>query len=68
MYLESVTVCCDISAGLIRPTDLYGTCYMGLLFDMGVLTSVIPFPHCTIMLYTLQAVCIQDVQEEMLLF
>jgi hypothetical protein len=31
LYVPTVgyCVCCDISAGLIRPDDLYGTCYMG---------------------------------------
>ena len=36
-------VCCDISAGLIRPADLYATYYMGLFFDMRVSTSLNPF-------------------------
>jgi len=31
MYLLSVFVCAAISAGLITPTDLYATCYMGLI-------------------------------------
>ena len=50
-------VCCDISTGLIRPADLYGTCYMGLLFDMRVLTFPIPLLHCLIMLQNLLFVC-----------
>jgi len=42
MYLQSVTVCCDISARLIIQTVLYGICYMGLFFDISVSTSQIP--------------------------
>ena len=34
---------------------------MGLFYDMLVSTSLIPFLHCPIMLYSLQAVCIQNV-------
>jgi len=61
MYLQSVTVCCEISAGLIRQIDLYATCYMGLLFDMRVSTSLIPFLQCPFTPYSLLAVYIQDV-------
>jgi hypothetical protein len=50
-------VCCDISARMIRPTDLYATFYMGLFFDMCVSTSLIPFLQCPI----IQATCIQSV-------
>ena len=31
MYLLSVVVCAAISAGLITPTDLHATCYIGLI-------------------------------------
>jgi len=48
-------VCCDISAGLIRPADLYGTCYMGLIFEMRVSISLISILQCPIMPYSLQA-------------
>ena len=61
LYLQSVTVCCDISAGLIRTTDLYGTCYVGLFFEMLVSTSVIPVRQCSITLYSMQAVFLQNV-------
>ena len=55
LYVHTVSycVCCDISAGLIRPNDLYGTCYMGLFFDMFVSTSLIPILQCPIMPYSL---------------
>jgi hypothetical protein len=46
MYLLSVTVCCDISARVARPTDLYATCYIGLLFDLRVSTYLISLLHC----------------------
>ena len=64
MYLLSVTVCCDVSAGLIRQNDLLATSYMGLLFDTHVLTSLIPFLQCSIM----QAVCMLSVPGEKSLF
>jgi hypothetical protein len=51
-------VCCNISAGLIRPNDLYATFYMGLFFDMLDLTSLIPYLQCPIM----QADCKQSVR------
>jgi len=54
-------VCCDKSAGLIKPADLYGVCYIGLLFDIIVSTSIIPFLQCPIMLYSLQAACTNSV-------
>jgi hypothetical protein len=59
LYVPTVgySVYCDISAGLIRPTDLYATCYIGLLFDMHVSTFLILLLQCPIM----QAVCIQSV-------
>jgi hypothetical protein len=50
-------VCCDISAGLIRPTDLHATLYIRLFFDMCVSTSLNPFLQCPI----IQAACIQSV-------
>jgi hypothetical protein len=52
LYLLSVAVRCDISARLIRPTDLYAKCYMGLLFDMSVSTSLISLLQCPIMPYS----------------
>jgi hypothetical protein len=58
IYLLSVTVCCDISARLIRPNNLYAICYMGLFFDMRVSTFLIPFLQCPITLFSFQAVCI----------
>jgi len=60
LYVPTVSycVCCDISAGLIRPADLYAICYMGLFFYMRVSTSLIPLLHCPIMPYSLQAVYI----------
>ena len=42
-------MCCDISAGLIRQTDLYGTCFMGLLFDMPLFD--ISNPHSSVSHY-----------------
>jgi len=63
LYVPTVgyCLCCDISAGLIRQTDLYATCYMGL-HDMSVSTSLIPLLQCLIMPYSLQAVCIYGIQ------
>jgi len=61
LYLQSVTVRCDISAGLIRQSDLYGTCYMGLLFDMDVWTSLIFLFQCLTMPYSLQSLCIYGI-------
>jgi len=51
LYVPTVgyCVCCDISAGMIRQDYLYGTCYMGFIFDMRVSKSLIPVlqgPFC----------------------
>jgi len=63
LYVPTVGYCmyCDISAGLIRPADLYASCYMGLFFDMRFSTSLIPFLQCPIMSYSLHAVYILGV-------
>ena len=61
MYLQSVTVCCDISTGSVRQTDLYGTFYMGLFFDMRVSTYLIPLLQCPIKTYSLQSVCMYGI-------
>ena len=62
LYVPNVgyCVCCDISAGLKKPADLYGTCYMSLFFDMCFSTSLNPLLQCPIMTYNLQAVCMQS--------
>jgi len=60
LYVPTVgyCVCCDISAGLIRPADLYATCYMGLFFDIHISTHLISILHCPITPISLQAVYI----------
>jgi len=60
LYVPTVgyCVCCDISAGLIRQTDLYVTCYMGLLFDMRDSTSLLSILQCLITPYSLHFVYI----------
>jgi hypothetical protein len=63
LYVPTVgyCVCCDISAGLIRPTDLYATRYMSLFFDMRLSTFLIPLLQCPIMPHSLQAVCMYGI-------
>jgi len=63
LYVPTVgyCVCCDISVGLIRPADLYATCYMDLFFDMGVSTFLIVIIQCPVTLNSLQAVCIYGI-------
>ena len=48
LYVLTVSycVCCDISAGLIRPADLYAKFYMGYFFHMLVSKSLISLLQC----------------------
>ena len=64
LYVPAVLyfVCYGIAARVIRPSDLYGTCYMGLFFHIRVSTILIHFLQCPIMPYSLQAVCIYGIQ------
>jgi hypothetical protein len=63
LYVPTVRyfVFCDISDELIRQNVLYGTCCMGLFFEMRVSTSLILVFQSPIMLYSLQAVCIYGI-------
>ena len=61
LYLLSVTVCCDISAGLKRQTDLYAICHIGLFFDMRISTPLIFLFQCLTMPYSLQSLCIYGI-------
>jgi len=60
LYIPTVGyfVCCDISAGLKRPTYLLATCYIGLFFNMCFSTFLIPLLQCPIMPYNLHDIYI----------